>query len=65
MTCEYLIYDDTEGCDKELLKKDLYVQDGRLREMISLNACEDYGTIEIGDTIMLDDDVKILKEREQ
>lgn len=65
MTCEYIVYDGTEECDKELLKKDLYVQDGHLCEMISLNACEDYGAIEVGDTIMLDDDVKILKEREQ
>ena len=59
--CEYIVYDGTEKCDKELLKKDLYVQDGRLREMISLNACEDYGAIEVGDTIMLDDDVKMEK----
>lgn len=50
---EILTYDGTTDCIDLLQTQDLYIQDGHLREMLSLNDCIDYGPIEIGDTILL------------
>jgi hypothetical protein len=50
---EILPYDGTTDCIDVLQTQDLYIQDGHLREMLSLESCVDYGPIEIGDTILL------------
>ena len=50
---EVLTYDGTTECIGILHAQDLYVQDGHLREMVSLNDCIDYGPIEIGDKVLL------------
>lgn len=49
---EVLTYNGAESEDL-LRDRDMYVQDGHLREMVSLDDCIDYGTIEIGDKVFL------------
>lgn len=49
---EILTYNGAESEDL-LLDRDMYVQDGHLREMVSLDDCIDYGPIELGDKVFL------------
>lgn len=48
-----LTYDGTTDCIDVLQTQDLYIQDGHLREMLSLESCIDYGPIELGDKVFL------------
>lgn len=49
---EILTYNGAESEDL-LRNRDMYVQDGHLREMVSLDDCIDYGPIELGDKVFL------------
>ena len=49
---EMLTYNGAESEDL-LRDRDMYVQDGHLREMVSLDDCIDYGPIKIGDKVLL------------